>query len=93
MSASNTKDCVRDQIGKRIVGVLFDALPLSDRRLAAGNKTFVFEDGSGFTFSSSGSFWEERADDIKRAVNRQRERLEANQRDLQDVLDLAGDPS
>jgi hypothetical protein len=90
MSAANTKECVRELVGREIIGVLFDALPTSDRSLASGNKTLVFKDGSGFTFSNNGSFWKETADDIRRAVARKEAELVALERDIRDVLELAG---
>lgn len=88
--AANTQNCVRAIVGKKIVGVMFDALPVQRRDLASGNKTLVFDDGSGFTFTSGGAFWLENADDVARAVALKRDELEAVQRDIQDVLDLAG---
>jgi hypothetical protein len=90
MSASNTKECVRELVGRRIVGVLFNALPLNDRSLASGNKTLVFEDGTGFTFSSNGSYWQESAENVRRAVVVEERELLAVQEDLRGVLDLAG---
>jgi len=91
MPASNTKDCFREFVGKRIKGVLFDALPWSRLDLAAGTKTLVFEDGRGLTVASNGSFWIDSADDVKIAIDRVKRELKANQRDVKDVLKLAGE--
>lgn len=88
--ASNTKDCFRACVGLKCVGVLFDALPNSNRGLAAGTKTLVFEGGWGLTISSNGSFWTESVEEVHRAVERKREELKSVSRDLQDVIDLAG---
>jgi hypothetical protein len=93
LSASNTKDCVRDLVGKRIVGVLFDALPVNRSDLASGNKTLVFDDGSGFTFNSIGSFWAETAAELERAITQKKSELSALEQDIRDVLALAGEPS
>jgi hypothetical protein len=91
MAASNTKDCFREFVGQTVRGVMFDALPISDARLASGTKTLVFEDGRGLTISSSGTFWIESIKDIKAAVKVQRERLVQAEKDVKDVLILAGE--
>ena len=31
MAASNTKECFRECVGKKVVGVLFDVMPLGHR--------------------------------------------------------------
>jgi len=90
MGTANTQDCIRDLIGRTIVGVLFNALPTTRRDLASGNKTFVFEDGTGFTFSSKGTFWSETATDIARAVNTKHSELRLVEKDIRDVLVVAG---
>lgn len=89
-TAANTPDCFREAIGHQIVGVLFDALPLNDRRLAAGNKTLVLDDGRGLTISNNGSYWIESAEDVRRAAVRIEAKLKDTKRDLKDVLKLAG---
>ncbi len=88
MSAANTSDCIRDLMGKTIVGVLFN--PVNRRDLATGNKTLVFDDGTGFTFSSSGTFWSETAKDIARAVNEKQGELRLVEQEIRDVLVVAG---
>jgi len=90
MPASNTKDCFRECVGKKIKGVLFDALPVGDRHIAIGTKTLVFDDGSGLTITSGGAFWIESATEIGRAIEIKRSELEDNRRDIQDVLVAAG---
>ena len=89
MVASNTKDCFRECVGKRIKGFLFDALPISDRSLSAGTKTLIFEDGSGLTISSNGSFWLEDAKEIARAVGYRRDELQKTQNELAEILAAA----
>ena len=89
MSAANTKDCIRDLIEKRVVGVLFDALPLSPS-LALGTKTLLFDDGTGFTFNSRGAFWSETAIDISKAVKKKQDELHLVEKDIKDVLNVAG---
>lgn len=91
MAASNTKDCFRECVGKKIKGVLFDALPNGSRRdLSDGTKTLVFNDGTGLTISASGTFWRENAEEVSRAIQRKRTELEDNGRDIKDVLTAAG---
>ena len=90
MSAANTQDCIRDLIGKTVVGVLFDALPVNHQDLAVGTKTIVFDDGMGFTFNSRGAFWRETAKDITRAVGLKEQELRSIEADIKDVLTVAG---
>jgi len=90
MAASNTPDAFRECVGKTIVGVLFDACPAHRADLKKGNKTFVFEDGTGFTVSSGGTFWQEPAEQISRAIDVIKHDLKTNERLLQDVLGAAG---
>lgn len=90
MAASNTKECFRESVGKRIVGVLFDALPPHRPDLSLGNKTVIFDDGTGLTFGGNGSYWQESRADIERAVERAREELARRKRDVEDVLQAAG---
>lgn len=87
---SNTRDCFSCCIGRRVVGVLFDALPLSRRDLASGNKTLIFEDGYGLTISSSGSYWTETKDEIAQAIRRKRDELDQRSTEIEQVLALAG---
>lgn len=90
MAASNTRECFSECIGRKVVGVLFNALPTGWQDIANGTKTLVFDDGRGLTISSTGTFWQESADDINQAVRVQRAELEARKRELADVLALAG---
>ena len=90
MAASNTKDAVRELIGRRIVGVLFDTLPLGRADLNSGTKTLVFDDGSGFTFTAHGTFWQESQQEIARAVSVAQKQLSDVQREVEGVLSLAG---
>lgn len=90
MAASNTKECFREVIGLRVVGVMFDAMPSHRADLAGGNTTLVFEDGTGLTIASNGSYWRENASDVKRAVEKKKQELTSVQRDLRDVIVLAG---
>ncbi len=90
MSAANTKDCVRDLINKKVVGVLFDALPIT-QDLSRGTKTLIFDDGTGFTFNSRGAFWRETAKDITRAVGLKEQELRLIEADIKDVLTVAGE--
>lgn len=90
MVASNTKDCFRHCVGKRVTGVLFDALPVNCRDLSVGNKTLIFEDGTALTISSNGSFWVELPSDVRQAIEVRQGELEAVQTEIMDVLIAAG---
>lgn len=80
MAASNTFEAFRECIGHKVVGVLKDAMPPSDRGLAAGTKTLVFEDGTGFTMAPNGSYWRESKKEIDRAISIRKRELETNER-------------
>ena len=89
MAAANTQDCFRELIGKRVVGMLFDALPgRSD--LNRGTKTILLEDGTGLTISSHGTFWRESAADIKDALAIQRAELQKLKADLERTAETNG---
>jgi hypothetical protein len=89
-AGSNSRECFTEFIGQRVVGVLFDALPLHHRDIADGTKTLVFEDGRGLTITARGSFWVSTADEVQRAVKRKVRDLKATESEIQAVLDLAG---
>ena len=89
MTASNTRDCFRACIGKRVVGLLFDTLPLGRPDLSAGNKTVIFDDGSGLTISSNGSYWLEVEEHIAEGIKSKKRALELVKQDIQEVVDLA----
>lgn len=88
--ASNTPDCFSEFIGQKVVGALFNALPVNRKDLSRGTKTLIFEDGRGLTISSIGTYWIENAEEITRAVRATERKLKATQRELAGVLDLAG---
>lgn len=88
--ASNTRECFSEFIGQRVIGVLFNALPLGRKDIASGGKTLVFEDGRGLTIAANGTFWVESAADVKRAVQWRQDELNTTRREIADVLKLAG---
>jgi hypothetical protein len=88
---SNTHECFESFIGHTIKGLLFHALPLGRRDLSCGSKTFVFECGHGLTIGDNGSFWADSPQDITRAIEIVRDKLNQSQRNLKDVLALAGE--
>lgn len=90
MAASNTKDCFREVVGKRVKGVIFDALPRNSA-VSDGTKTLIFDDGTGLTIASNGSFWRESSEEISRAISIKKTELEAAKRDIEDVLTAAGE--
>lgn len=89
MTASNTKDCFRACVGKRITGLLFDTLPLNRTDLSAGSKTIIFDDGSGLTIASNGSFWLESENEVARGIKSKKRALELVKQDIREVVDLA----
>ena len=90
MATSNTEECFRECVGKKVVGVLFDAMPPGRHDLRTGTKTLLFDDGSGLTISGIGSFCVEHPEDINRAIAEVHGDLCRNQRALKDVLVAAG---
>lgn len=90
MPASNTRDCFSEFIGQKVVGCLFDALPVSRRDIASGTKTLVFEDGRGLTISSKGTFWIESKNEVDSAIRAKKQELAATQKEIAGVLELAG---
>lgn len=89
MVASNTKDCFRECIGKHIKGVIFDALPINSN-CSTGTKTLIFEDSSGLTISSHGTFWLEDPKTIQDAIKYRRIELEKTKLDIEEILSLTG---
>ena len=83
MPASNTFDCFREFIGQKVLGVF--------QNPKSGEKTLVFEDGRGLTFSGQSTYWVTSAGDITLAVFHMRKDLEKLSKDLKDVIKLAGD--
>ncbi len=79
MAISNTKDCFRECVGKRVKGVLFHE---------SGGKTLIFEDRSGLAFGTNGSFWLESATTIQREINRRQDELKKTKTEIEEVLAL-----
>jgi hypothetical protein len=90
MIASNTRDVFRAAMGETIAGMLFYALPAGSPELQVGNVTLVFASGWGITISSGGAYWVESPDQITRAVDIQRRQLDDAEREIRDLLALAG---
>jgi hypothetical protein len=91
VAAANTRECILQHRGKKIIGALFGALPIGRADLADGTVTIVLDDGSGLTFSSTGAYWTEPKDDVSRAIGRIREQLEASSAMSAEYLRLAGE--
>lgn len=87
MAASNTIECMKSCVDKRIVGVIEG---LGDESSGYSNRTFVFEDGTGFTFNSNGAFWTEDADTVRNWLDGKLDELKSIGVTLQEILDLAG---
>jgi hypothetical protein len=89
-AASNTRECILEHRGKRIKGALFSQLPFGRADLASGTTTLVFDDGTGFTFASNGSFWSETKRDVSRAIERFQRQLEETGLLAKQARDMAG---
>lgn len=94
MIAANTRQAAEYCRGRTIKGVVFDAdrsgmmAMLDDEGTYI---TFIFDDGSGFTFApSSGAYWAENAHAIQRLLAQTKQKLETTSKDLKAVLELAG---
>lgn len=88
--ASNTVDCFRYLIGRRIVGVLVGKLPWQAPDIARGTRTLVLSNGEGFTISSTGAFWIETEEDVRCAIESAQKELHRNAEDIKEVIALAG---
>lgn len=93
MTTANTKDCIRECIGRTVRGVLFDAFPPGRSDIAGGTKALVLDDGRAIVFADNGAFWMENRADVERAIARAKEALQLVQSDLADVLTAAGEKS
>lgn len=91
MVTSNTKECFRECIGKRVRGVLFDAMPVGRSDLARGTKTLIFDDGTGLTIGSNGSFWIDSVEEVSRAIRARQRELEDTKAEISEVLAAAGE--
>jgi hypothetical protein len=90
MTASNTRDCFRVCIGKRVVGVLFDALPVGRPDLNQGNKSLIFDDGTALTVNTNGSFWIDLPSDVRQAIAELEKRLNEAKAAISETLATAG---
>ena len=86
--ASNTNDCFREFIGQKVVGVLFDALPINGKHHSS--KALIFEDGRALTIYANGSFWVDSKEDVERAIAQKAEQIKRLQAEHAEVLVLAG---
>ena len=89
-AASNTKDCFREFVGKKLIGLLFDTAPLGHADLAGDTKTMIFDDGRGLTIANNGSFWIESAEEVGRAVGLRKTELQLIANELAEVISLSG---
>ncbi len=78
--ASNTDDCFRECIGHQVKGILIEA----------ESRTLVLDDGRGLTISHNGSYWIASAADLTHAIAKRRQHLRHVEREIQDVIALAG---
>jgi hypothetical protein len=92
MPAANTRGCFNEFVGQRLIGLLFDALPVNRRDIAAGTRTLIFEDGRGLTIAPNGSYWIDSADEVARAVRDTARKLDVTAAQLREALAVAGEP-
>jgi hypothetical protein len=93
VSASNTKECILDFRGCKLVGVLMHKLPLSRQDIARKTITLLFDNGEGLTFSAPNAhptYWSESKEDISRALHGVRKKLQDTSDMLGDVLHASG---
>lgn len=90
MPPANTRDCFREFVGQRLIGLMFDALPMSRADLRQGNVHLIFEDGRALTLKRNGSYWIDSAGDVKRALLVNKSRLEQLQRETLEVIAASG---
>lgn len=90
MVTSNTRDCFREFVGQRIIGLMFDAMPMSRADLRQGNVHLIFEDGRALTLNRSGSYWIDSAEDVIRALQKNKDRLEQLQRETAEAIAASG---
>ena len=94
MSASNTKECILDFRGCKLVGVLMHKLPLSRQDIARKTITLLFDNGEGLTFSAPNehpAYWPESKEDVSRALDQVRSELQNTVEMLGDALSAAGE--
>lgn len=84
MSASNTWDCFRECVGRKIVGVL--RVQDGERNL----KLLIFDDGTGLTLNDNGAYWREASDTVAKFVGREKARLQELHDDLREALEADG---
>lgn len=90
MSASNTRECVLDLRGLKVVGFIEGLLPRGDRDIASHCKTILFDDGTGFTWSENGSFWRESKEHVTSAINELQADLERTRLQQADLIVASG---
>jgi hypothetical protein len=84
---ANATDCLRGLIGRRVTGVI-NPWPLVTGIATA--KGLVLDDGTALIFTSNGSFWRERAEEVQRVVKRKQDELQQAASDLQHALVMDG---
>lgn len=85
-TTSNTNEGFRTFIGCQVKGFLrqgtFDG---------AHADILVFHCGWGLAFNSNGAHWTVTPDEVKSLIREAKEKLTDNQKDLKDLLELAGE--
>jgi hypothetical protein len=75
---SNAPQALEHCTGKKIIGFVRNAIQATGDlgRANTDTRTFIFEDGTGFTFTSGGAYWDESAGSIEKALISEHKRLE-----------------
>ena len=90
----NTPDCFMKLFGKKLTGVVFNALPhgeagRNDR--VKGTKTLLFENGEGITVYNGGFYRWESSYNISVAIKQRVQELRAAEFKIMDEIGLMGD--
>jgi hypothetical protein len=88
-AASNTRECILQHRGKRIIGCLFGQLPRSRADISSGTVSIILDDGSALTFSASGAYWTDSKADVDWAIGRFRKTVEETGRLAAEAIALA----
>lgn len=90
MAASNTRECILEIRGRKVVGVIEGLLPRGDKDIASRCISILLDDGTAFTFSSNGSFWLETKEHVSSAIRELESNLEQTRLAQADLVVASG---
>jgi hypothetical protein len=83
--AANTVECMSSFIGHKLVGMFTEYV--ND-----GTNTWcIYDCGSALVFRSNGSYWAYGKDNVRKALDTQKQRLSTEVSRLKNILNLAGE--